>query len=417
MKTILHVRGSRIVAAYDYNRQQGRHMRKSGEPIDPRWPDIIQAVADNLSFFTEKGIKPTVRAMFYRLYSLEKLRNTHNEYVSFSEETAIARRGYEWDDINEEWKECKKYIKLDINCFADESRWPLKHYDDSDPIDPIDPKPPKDPEDYIHSAIHEMKMAPYWYSGKGIPGTPGVEPGRWYNQEYYVEVWIEKQTLGPTIEVFLKDKDVNIIPNKGNSSVTFIHDNCMRLKGYVDNGKQVAVLYIGDMDPSGDAMDEQMKREFQLWGLDPDIFKRIAITQEQLKEFKKIPTDPDSDTIFKLVGGTDPKTGKPKKGDPRTPGYIDKYSKYINPGRQLPPVAEVEAFLAYYPDEFKEMIRKAVDEKYWDEDVYNDSFPREPGEEFDDIDPDNELFDDTEETIREMMFRKITESFKPGWKN
>jgi hypothetical protein len=412
MKQRLRCRGSKIGEAYEYWRSQGFDMRKSGEPYKPIWTTIIQAVADNLSWFEQRGIKPTVRAMFYRLYSLRLLPNTHNAYVSLSEETAIARRGYEWDNKTQEWKECTKYIKLDIHCFIDESRSTLGRFDDDEPEDP------EDPEEYIDGAIQTLKDAPKEYDGVGDDGS---EPGRWYNQDYYVEVWLEKQTLAPTFESFLKSKDVMIVPNKGNASVPFLYDNCVRLQGYVDEGKEVKVLYFGDLDPSGDAMDEQIKHEFELWGLDPDIIERVSVTQEQLKDkkFSKIPTDPDADTVFKLIGGINPKTGKSKKGDPRTPGYIDKYRKYIKPGHTLPPIAEVEAFLAYYPDEFKKLVQEAVDEEYWDE-LVNKEAMEEYQDKLDNketIDIDNEFYDDTEITIREMMIKKITEAFQPGWKN
>ena len=58
----------------------------------------------------------------------------------------------------------------------------------------------------------------------------------------------------------------------------------------------------------------------------------------------------------------------------------------------------------------------------WDEDIYNENCPdkeydyeangeEKPG----DIDPDNELYEDTGLTYREKMIEMATESFRPGW--
>jgi hypothetical protein len=153
--------GRRTVSAdYEYLRQQGHHIRTSGEIENGRWAGIIKAVKEQRTWFTQRGITPTLRAMFYRLYSLGLVPNTHNAYVSLSEETAIARRGYDWDYKYEEWKECTKYVRLDIHCFLDESRWTLGEYDDSEPEYP---EPPEDPEEYINDAIQTLKNAPNEY--------------------------------------------------------------------------------------------------------------------------------------------------------------------------------------------------------------------------------------------------------------
>lgn len=192
----------------------------SGDPINPVWPAIIQAVADNLSWFTERGIKPTLRAMLYRLYSLGLIANTHNNYTDLSTETAIARRGYEWDDNSHTWRKCTKYPKLDIDCFIDESRQKLDNgYNDERATDP------EPPHKYINRWIKWLKEAPDEYCSENDTSR-GKPPGLWYPQEYYIECWTEKQTLGPTFKNFLVDKKVVIVPQ----CYMFFHDNCMRLK-------------------------------------------------------------------------------------------------------------------------------------------------------------------------------------------
>ena len=71
---------------------------------------------------------------------------------------------------------------------------------------------------------------------------------------------------------------------------------------------------------------------------------------------------------------------------------------------------------------FKKILQDAIDAE-WDEDIYYNNCPPEKydyeakgEEEPQDIDPDS-VPDDSEDglTIREKMFKKITEAFYPGW--
>src|SRR4030095_15768644 len=71
---------------------------------------------------------------------------------------------------------------------------------------------------------------------------------------------------------------------------------------------------------------------------------------------------------------------------------------------------------------FKKILQDAIDAE-WDEDIYYHNCPSKKydydalgEEEPQDIDPDS-VPDDPEDglTIREKMFKKITEAFYPGW--
>jgi hypothetical protein len=175
---------------------------------------------------------------------------------------------------------------------------------------------------------------------------------RWYNQLHYVEVWIEKQALADTFSSFLRGRDVHIAVNKGYSSWTFLHDNCMRLKQIIDDtGKQIHILYFGDFDPSGDDMDRHLKNAFSQFNLEGKIdFRRIAVTREQIQEFNLPHKPQDEETVNKL------------KRDTRTKGFIEKH------GGELYAV-ELDALLAIVPSELQNIIQRSVDQ-FFDRDIY-----------------------------------------------
>lgn len=92
--------------------------------------------------------------------------------------------------------------------------------------------------------------------------------------------------MAPSFEVALKGLDVIIAPNRGWSSKTFVYNNIKRLRGELTQNpdrKKVYVLYAGDLDPSGWAMDKKIKTQLEDLGTRA-VFKRIAVTKEQIKE-------------------------------------------------------------------------------------------------------------------------------------
>src|SRR5207253_9835755 len=116
---------------------------------------------EKLDIFQTQGIaQPTLRAMFYALYSLGIIPNTKSAYTTLSRITARAR----------------EEGQLPIDCFADQSRQVIRRFDDEY----------ESPEDYIERGILHLANASTEYR-KAIP--------RWYEQPEYVEVWIEKMHL------------------------------------------------------------------------------------------------------------------------------------------------------------------------------------------------------------------------------
>ena len=104
-----------------------------------------------------------------------------------------------------------------------------------------------------------------------------------------------------TIRSILKDKQVRIAPNRGWSSLEFLHKNIERLEDQLYNSrnkdkeqfqgiKHIWVLYVGDFDPSGLKMDGHYegalaKLQCRLGGQVCLHFKRIALTWEQIAKF------------------------------------------------------------------------------------------------------------------------------------
>ena len=292
--------------------------------------DVVPALAD----YRRRNIVPTLRTIFYRLVSLNKIPNTLNSY----------------DKIGEYIVEARKDGRISWDAIADETRHSIADFADIY----------ISPESYIRNLIYgDLDKLPKRYVSEMLY--------KWYKQPNYVEVWLEKTALQSTFRNFLEDKHVRIVPNRGYTSWTYGYQNFERLQRRsreryfeVVNGKpvmkytekQIHILYFGDYDPSGGDMDRFLTtgiadyfiEYFRLEGV-VHFEPRIAITMDQIDRFNLPPEPDDNETLEKL------------ERDPRH----DKF-KEAHGGKLY--AVELDALMAYVPDEFERIVKDAVDQYY-----------------------------------------------------
>jgi len=101
----------------------------------------------------------------------------------------------------------------------------------------------------------------------------------WHHQPNYFEVWLEKSALYGLVHPVTHEYGVTLQVCKGFSSISAIYDASKRLK----DGD--TILYLGDHDPSGLAMDETIINKFHdLFGIDIN-FKRIGLRTRDIEKY------------------------------------------------------------------------------------------------------------------------------------
>jgi hypothetical protein len=145
-----------------------------------QWKKIIDNVKEELGTFSQQGYKPTLRSIFYRLFTKGLIPNTKSAYGSLVRETVKAR-------LDE---------RLPVDCFSDNSRRVIEDFNEKY----------TEPGVYIEQSLKFLKDIPTSYNDL-IP--------LWYNQPEYVEVWVEKEAMTSILGSLLKDKDVRILPHRG----------------------------------------------------------------------------------------------------------------------------------------------------------------------------------------------------------
>jgi hypothetical protein len=235
----------------------------------------LRVVKQQLADFQRQGIKPTFRGMFYTLVDLGILPKTEENYKQLNK-------------VSVRWRESGL---IPIDSFADRTRSIIKDFDDIYETS----------EQYIKRHLEELEYADireddedefdFSHYGYNVP--------LWYKQLNYVEIWLEKDAAVGTFESIVEGLQVIVVPNRGHSSVTFIHENIERLKREQTKGKKIHILYFGDEDPSGEEMDKIYKDKLTEYGIYNVNFKRWAVTKDQKERFN-LQTDPDPATLEKL---------------------------------------------------------------------------------------------------------------------
>lgn len=161
----------------------------------------------------------------------------------------------------------------------------------------------------------------------------------WENQDFYIEIWVEKEALSGVIDDACYTYRVPYFSCRGYTSQSEQWAAGMRMVDKINDGKTVLVLHFGDHDPSGIDMtrdnDERLKM-FISAHADADNFsiKRMALNMDQVDEYNP-PENPAKTTdsrfdAYKRQFGTssweldalDPKVIKRL--------ILDEVEKYIN---------------------------------------------------------------------------------------
>ena len=130
---------------------------------------------------------------------------------------------------------------------------------------------------------------------------------RWEDQEYYLELYCEKQAMESVLKPVADKYHIHFGVNKGYSSASTIYELAQRVKDKIRDGKKAVILYLGDHDPSGLDMIRDIEsriEEFLTGGEDyveisEDGFAvvQLALNMEQIKQYNPPPnpakiTDP-----------------------------------------------------------------------------------------------------------------------------
>jgi hypothetical protein len=189
----------------------------------------------------------TVRGLYYRLVSAGAIEKTEQEYRRIVRITGEMRLS---EDLPFEW-------------LADSTRW---------------------------------QRAPNQYGSLGELLDEQATLYRrdlWREQEEYLEVWLEKDALVGVVHRETMEWGVPLMVCRGYASLSFLHSAAQTIERI---GKPTRIYFLGDHDPSGLNIAENVERRIREFAPMEDVtFTRLAVTRDQIEEFG-LPTRPTKTT-------------------------------------------------------------------------------------------------------------------------
>jgi len=209
--------------------------------------------------YTEQGLSLTLRQLYYRFVAADLIPNKQSEYKRLGGIVNDGRLAglIDWEAIEDRGRS--------LNTM---SHW-------------------SSPSDIIRSAARSYAI------------------DKWQDQEYRVEVWVEKQALEGVILRACEPLDVECFACKGYTSQSEMWRAAQRFSGYNNDGQTPVVIHLGDHDPSGIDMTRDINDRLGLFGMPMEV-KRIALNMDQIEEYG-------------------PPPNPAKLTDSRAAGYIGEY--------------------------------------------------------------------------------------------
>jgi len=280
--------------------------------------DIIEMANAIVEEYKEKNLNLTLRQLYYQFVSRNLLSNTTSSYNKLGSIISNARLAglLDWSAIEDRTRNLKGA-----------AHW-------------------SDPGSIIKTALYSYRI------------------DKWKNQEFYIEVWIEKEALIGVISGICDDLDINYFACKGYVSQSEMYKGAERMKYKNGKNKECIIIHLGDHDPAGIDMTRDIQERQNLFcsPLYKDVYiKRIALNMDQIEKYNPPPNP------VKLT-------------DTKAKGYIKKFG---NRNWELD---------ALDPTTLKELIEETV-LYYRDENIYQ------------------------QDLLEEKEHKKILENLSENWEN
>lgn len=205
--------------------------------------EIIDKANEILDDYSDQGYRLSLRQLYYQFVAKAIIENTERSYKRLGNIITDARMAGQvsWNAIEDRGR----------SCYA--------HHPQPDPTAVLD----------------------------------GVEFGYsedfWEDQEYYVEVWVEKDALSSVIERPCNKWRVPYMACKGYMSASAQWEAGQRFMAASENGKIPMLIHLGDHDPSGLDMTRDNGERLYTFAEVPVEVERIALNMDQVHQYSPPP--------------------------------------------------------------------------------------------------------------------------------
>lgn len=196
-----------------------------------------------LKEYHDAGYIVSLRQLFYQFVARGLLENTYNEYKALGECLVTGRNCgvVDWDYMEDR-------VRNLTTPFAAENSFDM------------------------------MRMSCDWFQ---------MNP--WLTQDTQVEVWVEKDAVFGVVHPICEEFRVPHFAGRGYVSVSELYSAGQRFSQFLAQGQTPIVLYLGDHDPSGINMADDLRGRIEKYTREPVEVRRIALTMEQVERYNPPP--------------------------------------------------------------------------------------------------------------------------------
>lgn len=231
--------------------------------------DQIELCNQIIKEYLGQGLRLTLRQLYYQMVANHGLPNLEKSYKNLSTVVSDARLAglMDWDAIEDRVRR------------------------------PVVPNEFRDLNSLVEAAFASYRLP------------------RWQSQDYYVELWVEKDALSGVLHPIAREYHVTMMVNRGYSSQSAMYDSAGRFAEHAECKR--VLFYLGDHDPSGEDMVRDIQSRMEMFGIELEV-RKLALTMTQVEQYNPPPNPAKM---------TDPRAGK----------YVDKHGDESWEVDALPP--------------------------------------------------------------------------------
>lgn len=224
---------------------------------------LIAKCNEIIEGYQAQGFDLTLRQLYYQLVSRDEIKNEQASYDRLGDIVSNARLAglIDWDAIVDRTRSLRGIYTYD------------------------------NPEEIIND----------------MSGKYAID--KWQDQDYRLEVWIEKDALSGVFSRVCNREQVDFFSCRGYTSQSEMYVAAKRHARYIQDGQTPVILHFGDHDPSGMDMTRDIRDRLEMFNYGEIIeVDRLALNMEQVKKYN-------------------PPPNPAKLTDSRVGGYIARYGK------------------------------------------------------------------------------------------
>ena len=204
--------------------------------------DLIDIANDIITEYMNMGYDLTLRQLYYQFVARDHVPNTEASYNRIGRIVSEARLAglMSWNSIIDRTRN-----------FNSNPHW-------------------SDPENFLH------EVAPQY----------GFDTRK--DQDYHIEVWVEKEALAGVVGEAANQLDVMWFSCRGYVSQSAMWRASQRIIRKEKTGKKATILHLGDHDPSGIDMTRDIQERLMTFGSQV-VVHRIALNMEQISHYTPPP--------------------------------------------------------------------------------------------------------------------------------